>query len=391
MRPRVVFVYDAPFPYLVPCFDAVARRNNLDFEAWFWGRRANYSQPWQFDESAWAFDYRYLPSLPWRWNNRIAVPTPLLVPGRSKPDLLVTYYVGPLSVLPWLAAYRRGIATAIWTFVYFERWIPRVPWKEKLARYMFSRTDGVITLGPDGRSYARGFGTPDERIHYARFGIDFDRFAPVRAGTESERDSVRATLGLRGVTFIYVGRLEPGKGLPHLLDAFAILQRRMALRGEEVSLLLVGEGKDRPKLEARCEAEGVRNVVFAGFQQTARLPTYFAAGDVFVFPSLGDPYGLVVDEALASGLPVISTTIGEITERVDEGESGFVVPPANSAALLDRMERLVVDAALRKEMGKVAAERIREFTPERWAAEFEGAVEQILARGGSAQERPHTG
>ena len=77
-----------------------------------------------------------------------------------------------------------------------------------------------------------------------------------------------------------------------------------------------------------CAERGIRNVIFAGFFQKAELPRLYAAADVFVFPTLGDPYGLVVDEAMACSLPIISTSAaGEIRDRVESGVNGFVVPP----------------------------------------------------------------
>jgi len=121
-------------------------------------------------------------------------------------------------------------------------------------------------------------------------------------------------------------------------------------------------------------------VKLAGFRQRAELPRMYAAGDVFVFPTLGDPYGLVVDEAMAAGLPVISTTAaGEIGERVVDGVNGYLVPPNDPGALAAAMRRLAGDPALRHQMGVRSAEMIAPFTPDSWARAFEEAVEAILS------------
>ncbi len=88
-------------------------------------------------------------------------------------------------------------------------------------------------------------------------------------------------------------------------------------------------------LRQACAARGIRNVSFVGFIQKRELPRYYALADVFVFPTLGDPYGLVVDEAMACGLPVISTSAaGEIHDRVEDGVNGYIVPPGRMALLL---------------------------------------------------------
>ena len=262
------------------------------------------------------------------------------------------------------------------TLMTYDRWITRRWWKESLKRYIFSRVDGVETPGRNGRNFAMKYGVPEQRIFYVTHAIDVEHYKNGRETTLPERDIIREGLGLQGITYIYVGRLWWGKGLNYLLDAFRDLQRR--LKGK-ASLLLVGDGKDEKALREKCRQEEIRNVVFAGFRQKQELPHYYTAADVFVFPTLGDPYGLVVDEAMACSLPIISTTeAGEICDRVDEGVNGFIVPPENCTVLSDRMERLAHDAELRIEMGRRSVEKIEGHTPEQWAEDFEYAVDEIL-------------
>jgi glycosyltransferase involved in cell wall biosynthesis len=173
-----------------------------------------------------------------------------------------------------------------------------------------------------------------------------------------------------------VGRLWTGKGLSDLLDAFGRLQRET---GGEVSLLLIGDGVDEQLLRSRVEAERIRNVVFAGFQHDDVLPRLYAASDAFVFPTLGDPFGMVVLEAMACGLPVIATTAaGEIADRVVDGVNGFVVSPADPHALHDRLALLARDRELRQRMGRASIEKVAGQSPAAWAGAFEQAVETIV-------------
>ncbi len=132
----------------------------------------------------------------------------------------------------------------------------------------------------------------------------------------------------------------------------------------------------------------MRHVVFAGFQQKHDLPRYYAAADVFVFPTLGDPFGMVIGEAMSCGLPVISSaSVGEIRSRVRDGENGFIVPPGDARALARRMEQLAGDPSLVSRMGAVSADRIRPFTAEGWAADFEAGIAQLLATPPAARSR----
>ena len=207
--------------------------------------------------------------------------------------------------------------------------------------------------------------------------FDVNHFVSVRSEVIPERPRIRKQLGLHGTTFIYVGRLRREKGVGILLEAFRKLQRRCQVK---TTLLFVGDGSEEEHLRQRCLKKGIHNVVFAGFQQKQELPSYYAAADVFVFPTLGDTYGLVVDEAMACSLPVISTNaVGEIHERIEDGLNGYILQPENSETLCERMKQLARDPELRKKMGQYSAQKVKEHTPKRWAQGFENIVDKILS------------
>jgi FkbM family methyltransferase len=114
--------------------------------------------------------------------------------------------------------------------------------------------------------------------------------------------------------------------------------------------------------------------------QPRELGAYYAAADVFVFPTLGDPHGQVLEEAHAAGLPVItSDAAGDVRQRVLDGVSGFVVPAGDAAMLARRMLSLASDPELRLSMGAQGADRARRWTHEHWAADFEAFVSAALA------------
>ncbi|HEY8491163.1 MAG TPA: glycosyltransferase [Dehalococcoidia bacterium] len=372
-RPRVVYWNNIPAPYMVERFNALAARGAFEFEAWFNAPREP-DRSWSVDPAAWRFPYRFLPA-PGAGRHRLPLPTPLL--GPRPPDLLISLYAGAPFVLGWQAARRRGVRTAFWCEVTFDRWVPRRPWKEGLKRYLFSRVDGVVTPGPNGRAYAQRYGADPARVFLAPHAVDRRHFLGGSAAARRSRDRWRAEAGARGVTFLYVGRLWRGKGLDTLLTAFALLRCR--LEGE-ATLLLVGDGPEEGRLRDRCRREGIRGVAFAGFRPKEDLPRWYAAADAFVFPTLGDPYGLAVDEAMTCGLPVVCTTAaGEVRERLEDGVTGFLVPPGDATALLNPMLRLACDPALRGRLGAAARRRLAGRTPERWAADLERAAWALLS------------
>jgi glycosyltransferase involved in cell wall biosynthesis len=375
----VVYWNNIPAPYVVGRFNAVARRGNLDFEAWF-SARTESDRSWIVDESSWDFRARYLPAIP-IGSRVVALPTPLL--KRPRPDLLISLHSSAAFLTGFELARLAGIRTAFRVLPTFDAWIARHPLKERLKHAAFSRVDAVKVPGPDGAAMAACYGVPSDRIHTVTQSIDVESFRAGRARWLPEREALRAELGLRGTAFLYVGRLWEGKGVSHLLEAM----ETVIDQGVEATLLLAGDGVDESSYRRAAGLGGLAGrVVFSGFVQQADLPRLHAASDVVVFPTLGDPHGLVVEEAMASRLPVITTTAaGDIAERLPDGQAGFIVPPSDPAALADRMLRLARDSALRERMGSLGDELVGVRTHDHYARDFERFVEAVLStprRGG---------
>jgi glycosyltransferase involved in cell wall biosynthesis len=369
---QVAYWTNIPAPYVVERFNALARRRNLRFEAWFSARQEP-DRSWLVDERTWEFDYKYLPRSV-VLGRRLAFPTPLF--RRHLPELVIGLHAEAAVVATYPLFRLRGVRTAFWVTPTYDSWVDRRGWKEALKRAIFRRVDGVLTTGSDGRSFALRYGADPEAIYTLPHFVDFEYFARQGGVNRSARAHIRGKLGVSGLTYLYVGRLWRGKGVDDLLTAFAGLQREAT---QKVSLLLVGDGVDEDRFRERCRREHLANVVFAGFRQRDELPRMYAAADVFVFPTLGDPYGHVVEEAMSSALPVITTAAaGEIRDRIVDGESGFIVPPARPDALLSRMRLLAADDGLRDDMGRAAFERARGQTGEAWAEAFEAAVDALL-------------
>jgi glycosyltransferase involved in cell wall biosynthesis len=375
---RVVYWNNIPAPYVVERFNALAERGRLDFEAWFSWRTLP-DRSWAVEEATWKFRHRYLP------NGKVgrrqcALPTAII--SRAKPDLLVSLYASPSFLTGWSIARARHIRTAFWVEATHDRWTPRSWWKEALKRRIFPKVDGFFTTGDDGRAFVERYGARADRVFYLPYFADYETFARGAAEAWPRRDEIRAELGVRGITFLNVGRLWWGKGLDTLIAAFAQVQQRT---DREMSLVLVGDGEEEARLRKQAEDLGAQNVIFGGFRSKPELAAIYAASEVFVFPTLGDPYGLVLDEAMAAGLPAISTTAaGEIRTRITDGVSGMLVPPGDVAALAAKMEVLASDDKRRREMAEAAPRRLKGLSAARWAELFEEAVAVIV---GSSDSR----
>ena len=167
-----------------------------------------------------------------------------------------------------------------------------------------------------------------------------------------------------------LGRLDEQKGYELLVEALADLP--------EATAVIVGEGPQRSLLEARAGELGVsERLCLPGWSDDARslLPTF----DVFVLPSRYEGFPLSIVEAMLAGLPVVASGVGSIAEAVEDGETGFVVPSGDRAALVAALRKLVGDPGLRRRLGDAGRARARlEFTAPAMAARYERLYDEVV-------------
>ena len=176
---------------------------------------------------------------------------------------------------------------------------------------------------------------------------------------------------MKSKVFLYVGRIESIKGPELLLEAFHRSKRIM----QNASIVLVGSGSQEEKLRRYCEQNNLSDrVIFTGRKQPGELPRYYAAADVFVFPSLWEPFGIVVGEALASGLPVICSSFAGAADLVRDGKNGYILDPRDTEKLAAILSSLVMDDDLLESLKQGAIESIENFTIEKGAEQFLNAI-----------------
>ena len=333
---RVLYWFTQPTPYVVARFNAAAARPELDFHAVFSQVREP-DRSWDVDESAWKFSASYL--------GRIKVPVKEL--RRLRPDVFVLEYDRWNLALGAIAGFAVAQRVAFRVLPNFDAWSQRTWWRELGKSVLFKAVDGAKVPGPDGAALATRYGLPEERISVVTQSIDVAHYGRGRDMAAAERQRRRETLGLSGCVFVYVGRIWAGKGLDELFAAY----RQIRAVRDDISLLIIGDGVDGERYAGR--ESSTAGVTFAGFIQPAELPEWYALCDVLVFPTHGDPNGLVVEEALAAGLPVIvSDAAGDIEARVPESV-GRIFPVGNAGALAGAMGALA-EPSLRDPMARRA-------------------------------------
>ena len=216
---------------------------------------------------------------------------------------------------------------------------------EFIDRLVLRRFQTVIAVS-DGIAHAlRQAGVAAEKIELIRNGIDTAPFSTTMPNDAS---------GLRKGRKLVVGmvaRMVREKGAHHLLMAAAEILKSFP----DTLFLFVGDGPAREQLEHKAQTLGISSsVFFAGERQD--MPQVYAAMDIFVLPSLLEAMPMSIMEAMAAGKPIVATSVGSIPDMVENGQSGFIVPPESESDLRQALSLLLGNAGLRSEMGKRARE-----------------------------------
>lgn len=249
-------------------------------------------------------------------------------------------------------------------------------WLKRLVYPILLRWPRVVL--PAGRRQAelfRFYGVPSDRIQIAYLTVDV---TAIRALSTLPATVWRArhSVAEGAVVFLFVGRLEPHKGLGVLLDAFDRLWREPA----PVRLVVVGDGSLRAEVERRAAAAGPGLVRVEGRLPHPQVVQWMRAADALVVPSLFEPWGLVVNEGMACGLPIVATDrVGASDDLIEHGENGLIVPAGDPRALADAMRALRDDPAARQRMSERSASRIGAWTIEREADVVRAAMESVAS------------
>lgn len=222
------------------------------------------------------------------------------------------------------------------------------------------------------RQLAEALGARTDHVAVAPYGVD-PRFAPRPA-----RPDLLARYGLGdGPVVLFFGGLKARKNLTLLLHVWVEVVRACP----EARLLVAGGGPLLPELRHRAATLGLGDrVAFTGYVPEAEKAEHFNLGDVFVFPSALEGFGLAVGEAMSSGLPVVASDRGSIPELLVDGEGGFLCDPARPAQFVEALLRLLREAPLRAKQGAANAARVeRWFRWERCTATTRAQYESVVA------------
>ncbi|MFN7986164.1 MAG: glycosyltransferase family 4 protein [Thermoanaerobaculia bacterium] len=247
-----------------------------------------------------------------------------------------------------------------------------------LEAFLYARADLLVVNSPAYRDYLLRRGIPGAKVRFVPNGVDASMFDPAARG-----EGLRREWGCDGKSVaLYAGAIGPANDIPTLLGAAEMLKDEPG-----IAFVLVGDGKDRPKLEEAARAKGLANVRFAGTLPKRRMPEALAACDVGVailkdIPMFRTTYPNKVFDYMAAGRPTVLAIDGVIRAVVEEADGGTFVPPGNAAALAQAVKAMAADPARRASMGASARAFVEShFNRDDQAELFVRSLEEALEGG----------
>jgi glycosyltransferase involved in cell wall biosynthesis len=380
-RVRLAYVVSHPIQYQAPLLRRVAQEPDIDLTVFF---GSDFSVRGYRDEGfgvavKWdvplldGYRHVFLPRI--RDGNDVSFATPLnrgmlraLKGTGAQPTfdaLWVHGYATANSLHAMLAAKLLGIPVMLRA----ESWLrDRGRSTAKLAakRFFFDclepLVDAVLPIGTENAAYWSHYF--DDRVpqFLVPYAVDNDYFSQRARAAQPARAELQAELNLEPgrPVILFASKLQERKNCAHLVDAYS----RLANAGLRPIpyLVILGDGEERATLEQQAAATGLDSIRFAGFRNQSEMPRFFDLASVFVLPSRHEPWGLIVNEAMNAGRPVIvSDDVGCAPDLVQDGVNGFIYPTGNIEALTQALRRILASPETAAAMGANAYERIQRW------------------------------
>jgi len=306
---------------------------------------------------------------------------------RFSPDCLLIHgysYLSQMQVMRW--AIRRRTPYLLWADSNdhsLGATGPLAKLKQLCLNYFCRSAAGVLTIGSANENFWRHYGVEPDRQFRSPLAVDNDHFAEQAAHWRRQKVAQRQALGLpAGRLLVFAGRFVPAKNLETLLRALAQCPRS---GNTGLSLLLVGDGPEKPRLNRLIRQLRLDGVFQVPFQSHTDMPKFYAISDALVLPSAAEPWGLVVNEAMACSLPVLlSRHTGCRPDLLEEGANGFSFDESSVEAVARCLRRFA--ATPEDEMLRMGSRSLQLISRWNYGAAVSGTLAALEAavRGGRA-------
>jgi glycosyltransferase involved in cell wall biosynthesis len=388
MKIRVAILHPIIAPYRIPLFDNLSKEADLEVKI-FQDVQSMSNRPfWQANKS-YFFDHECVEAvkvrLPWKIKRKDVVYTennfswiPLKLPLYLKsylPDVIISTELGVRTLLAGIYAKIYKKKMLVWSVEYLIGIRKHTTLRINFRKLLAKKIDGFCSCGAENKKYLEHLGVAANKIFNVGNVVDNSYFQ-TNATTEA-RKKIRKELGLSGTVFFNIGQLIGRKAIDRLIRIWATLPDRIL---KDSMLIIIGGGTEEDNLKNLSKALGLLNVLFIPPKTLSELPSFYAAGDVFIFPTLEDGWGLVINEAMACGKPILcSKYAGCCPELIQEGVNGYSFDPLDEDNTRGAIIRMFNKNPKELEiMGEKSKKIISGFTYDRMLNGFKKAIYSCL-------------
>lgn len=380
MTTKVAIVTNILTPYRIPLFNQLNKYEEFDFTIYLLAENEN-NRLWSINNDV-EFECKLLPDYGIDLSNHIKIIyhlNPHIISEIQKQNfdaVICAGYDSFTALLVFLMCKLKKIPLLFWSgsTAYENNNILRFIGRP-IIKLFTNYSDGFIAYGSRAKQFLVSNGAAENKIFKAYNTVDTDYYYNECQKYKAQRQKILTENNFKTKKYIlYVGQLIERKGIKTLIDAFTLINKN-----DNISLLIVGEGKDKTTYMEYCSNNKIKNIYFIGHKNSDILPLYYSIADVFVLPSLSEVWGLVINEALACGIPVITTNnVGASEDLIVDGENGYVIEANNAEKLSETLESIIFDDSSLKILGENSRKYIGNFSIESSAKGFINALKCTL-------------
>jgi glycosyltransferase involved in cell wall biosynthesis len=369
---KVAILMNMPAPYRVDLFNELTK--NPDYEITvIYSTMIEDNRKWEISKESLKHNYVFLKVKTIKFKYKlhykyVHIPFNIIkILKELNPDIIIGQEYNPSVCLAFNWAKRNNKRYISWSdgTLNQERDISFV--HRYLRKMICSNSEAFIASSTKTKEAQAFYGADERKIFLSILTMDLKKYLSTKDNYNNKN-------------LIFVGRLVKGKGLDLLFHALRDVKNDFILN-------IIGDGEEEENLKKLAQELNIYDKVnFLGFKQKDEIVKCYKESDIFVFPTRLDCFGLVITEAMCAGLPVIVSKYADgAYDLVDEGKNGFIVDPYDSKELRGKIESLLSNTSIIREMGIKSHERVKKFSVENSAKGFFQAIEYVRGNLGEAE------
>jgi glycosyltransferase involved in cell wall biosynthesis len=392
---RLAVLQSHPIQYFSPLFRRIAQEPDIDLTVYYCSHQGSqeYRDPGFGTSLKWdvplleGYRYKFLPNL--RKQDRVAGFFSLVNPAiitelqRERYSALWIHghsYITYLLAIGAAKLFQIPVLMRCETHLKLHRSSFKRLVRKPVMSLFYRMCDGCLAIGTRNREFYRHHQVGEEKIFLTPYAVDNEFFMSKAASHRKQQASLREAYGLplNKPVILFASKMAPRKRAMDLLQAY----QQVRERAKDGALVFVGSGSEEERLKSYTHSQAIPDVYFLGFRNQSELPQLYAISDLFILPSENEPWGLIINEVMCAGLPVIATEeIGAVADLVKHGENGFIYQTGDIAMLASNLELLLSDAELRQRMGEASYRIISNWSFEEDVQGVQMALNYLCTKG----------